>query len=203
MTDKGERELIRQVFQESAELGRGFIAAHLDRVLQAAELITESFRQGHKLLVFGNGGSAADAQHFAAEFVNRFRADRPALPAIALTTDTSVLTSISNDYDYALVFARQIAALGQAGDVALGITTSGNSPNVLRAFEEARRRGLRTIALTGADGGKAAPLAELALIVPSPSTPRVQEVHLVIEHLLCELIEDRLAQERQWTGIGR
>jgi D-sedoheptulose 7-phosphate isomerase len=162
-------------------------------VLEAASAIVESLGRGGKLLVFGNGGSASDAQHVAAELVGRFRRERKALAAIALTTDTSVLTSVANDTGYEQVFARQVEALGRPGDVALGITTSGRSPNIAGGLTAARALGLRTIALTGHDGGAVGRSAELHVNVPSGSTPRVQEVHRTLLHVICELVERALA----------
>ncbi|MDP2318960.1 MAG: D-sedoheptulose 7-phosphate isomerase [Acidobacteriota bacterium] len=158
---------------------------------QAAEAMVSALRQGHKILVFGNGGSAADAQHFVAELVGRYLVERRAWPAIALSTDTSILTALGNDYGFERVFARQIEAHGQAGDIALGITTSGNSPNVVRALEEANRRGLVTMALTGR-GGAAGPMAAIHLAVDDDRTPRIQEVHITMLHILCEWVEDEL-----------
>ena len=158
-------------------------------VLAAAAAIVEALGRGGKLLLFGNGGSAADAQHMAAELVGRFQATRAALSAIALTTDTSVLTSVANDEAFASVFARQIEALGREGDVALGISTSGRSPNVVSALDAARTRGLRTIALTGRDGGAVGRAAEIHVNVPSDSTARVQEVHRTLLHVICDLVE--------------
>jgi D-sedoheptulose 7-phosphate isomerase len=156
------------------------------------EAIFQSLRAGHKILVFGNGGSAAEAQHFAAEVVNKFRKVRRALCAIALTTDTSVLTSIGNDSSFDYVFSRQIEALGEAGDVALALSTSGNSPNVIEALKVAKKKKMLTIALTGKGGGKLASLPDFLLDVPSSDTPRVQEVHLLLLHLLAEELERRL-----------
>lgn len=160
-------------------------------VLDVAQLCIDAFRRGNKILVGGNGGSAADAQHIAAEFVSRFEFDRPGLPAIALTTDTSALTAIGNDYGYELLFARQIEALGRTGDVFIGITTSGNSKNVLRGMEVAQRLGLARVALCGA-GGKVQQMAEHVLAVPSAHTPRIQEGHGLIVHILCALVEEQL-----------
>jgi D-sedoheptulose 7-phosphate isomerase len=157
----------------------------------AADAMVSALRQGRKVLVFGNGGSAADAQHFAAELVGRYMVERRAWPAIALSTDTSILTAIGNDYGFDRVFARQVEAHGAAGDIALGITTSGNSPNVLRGLETANARGLVTIALTGR-GGEAGRLAGIHLAVDDDRTPRIQEVHLTMLHILCELVEDEL-----------
>ena len=161
-------------------------------VLEAARAISLAFDTDRKLLIFGNGGSAADSQHMAAELVGRFARERAAMPALALSTDTSILTSIGNDYSYDRVFARQIEALGRSGDVAFAISTSGNSPNVLAALGAATARGLRTIALTGRDGGAVGAAAEIHINVPDASTARVQEVHITLIHAICELVERRL-----------
>lgn len=166
------------------------VRANLGPTLVAAQAMADALKAGHKLLAFGNGGSAADAQHLAAELVGRFQKERAAMPAIALTVDTSILTSIANDYSYRQVFVRQIEALGQPGDVALGISTSGVSPNVLAALQAARARGLKTIALTGRDGGSIGPAADIHVNVPDQNTARVQEVHRTIMHVMCEVIED-------------
>ena len=166
-----------------------FFTAHGDDLQRAAEEIATSLRAGGKALFFGNGGSAADAQHLAAELVNRMTVDRPALAAVALTTDSSVLTSIGNDAGYEQVFARQIEALGRPGDVGVALSTSGNSPSVLLALTRARERKLRTIGLLGRDGGPARPLCDLPLVVESPSTARIQEVHILAGHFLCEQVE--------------
>jgi D-sedoheptulose 7-phosphate isomerase len=165
------------------------VAEQSGQVAAAARLLASTLKVGGKILLFGNGGSAADAQHLAAEFVNRFRIERPPLAALALTTDTSILTSIANDYDFLEVFAKQVRALGRPGDAALGLSTSGNSANVVRALEVARRLGLKTLALSGGDGGPVAAAAELAIVVPSKSTPRIQEVHITIGHVLCDLVD--------------
>jgi len=161
-------------------------------IATAAEAITKALAAGHKVLVFGNGGSAADAQHFAAELMVRYERTRPARAAIALTTDTSVLTATGNDLTFEQVFARQVDALGQNGDVALAITTSGASPNVLRALEVARTRGLVTIALTGRDGGEAGKQASIHVNVAEERTALAQEVHITVLHVLCELIDEAL-----------
>ncbi len=169
---------------------------NLGPTLQAAAVMREALGDGRKILVFGNGGSASDAQHFAAELVGRFQRERRALPSLALTTDTSVLTALANDYAFERVFARQIEAFGQAGDVALGITTSGDSPNVVAALQTARAQGLKTIALTGRTGGRAASAADIHVNVPDQSTARVQEVHRTLLHVMCELVENGLASTR-------
>ena len=163
---------------------------HAQPVLDAAVAIIGALRAGGKLLLFGNGGSAADAQHVAAEFVGRFQRERAAMAAIALTTDTSVLTGIGNDYAFDRVFARQIEALGRTGDVAFGISTSGQSPNVVAALVAARALGLQTIALTGRDGGAVGRTAAIHVNVPSDNTARVQEVHRTLLHVMCEIVED-------------
>jgi D-sedoheptulose 7-phosphate isomerase len=158
-------------------------------IVGAAAAIQAALRAGGKVLVFGNGGSASDAQHVAAELVGRFQRERAGLAALALTTDTSVLTSVANDYSFERVFARQIEALGRAGDVALGITTSGASANVVAALQAARQAGLRTIAVTGRDGGNAGRAADIHINVPADSTARVQEVHRTLLHVICDLVE--------------
>lgn len=161
-------------------------------IAKAVDVILEAFESGRKLLVFGNGGSSADAQHFTAEFVGRFVGERRALPAVALTTNQAILTAWSNDYSFDDVFARQIDALGMPGDIAFGISTSGKSPNVVNALERARGRGLKTIGLTGAGGGTMAPLCDVLLAVPLKETARIQEVHLVTYHAICAAVEARL-----------
>ena len=161
-------------------------------ITEMAGLLRDTFRNGGKLLVMGNGGSAADAQHFAAEMVGRFKLERKALPAVAFSTDTSILTAIGNDYGFDKVFRRQVEALAVRGDVVVGISTSGNSPNVLTALELARERGCRTIGLLGKDGGAIKAACDLALIVPSSDTPRVQEGHIAIIHIVCDLVERAL-----------
>ncbi len=185
-------KLIQKRFKESAEVKARFLRENLSKLLDVIRLVSQTFEAGNKLFFFGNGGSAADAQHVAAEFVNRYNMDRPPLPAIALTTDTSILTSISNDMAFVDIFSRQVKALGKEGDVAVGISTSGNSANVIKAFEVAKEMGMKTVALTGNDGGILAKLADIALIVSSSSTPRIQETHILVGHLLCEMVEHQL-----------
>jgi D-sedoheptulose 7-phosphate isomerase len=178
--------------QQGAEL-RIQVAQDCGRtIVEAASLISECLHSGGKLLFFGNGGSAADAQHLAAEFVGRFVAERPALPAVALTTDSSILTAVGNDYGFDQVFARQIEALGQSKDIAIGISTSGNSPNVLAAMKQAETQGMRTISLAGKDGGMLVKCVDIAITVASASTARIQECHIAIGHILCELVEMEL-----------
>lgn len=181
-------EICRQLEEHRAVVGR--IETQLaPRIAEMAEMIVERLKGGGKLLVMGNGGSAADAQHFVGEIVGRFRMERPGLPAIALSTDTSIMTAIGNDYGFDVVFRRQVEALAVAGDVVVGISTSGNSPNVLTALELARERGCRTIGLLGRDGGTIGRMCDLALIVPSDDTPRIQEGHITIIHIVCDLVE--------------
>jgi D-sedoheptulose 7-phosphate isomerase len=163
--------------------------AQVGPTLVAAQALADALQAGGKVLVFGNGGSASDAQHLAAELVGRFMKERAAMPALALTVDTSILTAIANDYSYKQVFVRQIEALGRPGDVALGISTSGESPNVVAALKTARARGLKTIALTGRDGGAVGQAADIHVNVPDQNTARVQEVHRTLLHVICEVIE--------------
>ena len=180
---------ISSIVADSLAVKRRFFEEHGEDVERAASMIADALNASGKLLIFGNGGSAADAQHIAGELVNRFLQQRRGLPAIALTTDGGVLTCIANDTGFENVFARQIEALGTSGDVCLAISTSGNSPNVLVACEQARSQSIKVIGLLGRDGGKLAALCDLALIVPSDDTQRIQETHNLIGHILCELIE--------------
>lgn len=187
------RQDIRRSFAASIAVKRQFLRDNLDGLVRAVDIVAEALQAGNKLLLFGNGGSAADAQHIAAEFVNRFKIERAPLPAIALTTDTSALTSIANDYGYAEVFAKQVRALGRRGDVALAISTSGNATNVLRAVTACRRIGVRTIALTGGSGGKLAGAADLVLCAgASTDTARIQETHILVGHIICEQVDAKL-----------
>jgi D-sedoheptulose 7-phosphate isomerase len=184
---------IRAIFEASAKARDVFLAEGAADLERAVELIAGALREGRKLLLFGNGGSAADAQHIAAELVGRFMRERKALPAIALTTDTSALTAISNDYGFDDVFARQVRALGAGGDVALAISTSGRSPNVLRAVEAARDAGIKVVALTGGDGGALAAKADVTLRVSASTlSARIQETHILVGHVICELVDQRL-----------
>jgi D-sedoheptulose 7-phosphate isomerase len=166
-----------------------------EKISDSVVLLKESLGAGRKLLVMGNGGSAADAQHFAAEIIGRFKMERPALPAIALTTDSSVLTAIGNDYGFDKVFSRQVEGLGSQDDVVVGISTSGNSPNVFAALSKAREIGCRTIALLGCDGGSIKNVADISIIVPSHDTPRIQEAHITVIHIICDLLEKSLFKE--------
>ncbi|MCX8012181.1 MAG: D-sedoheptulose 7-phosphate isomerase [Desulfobacterota bacterium] len=188
------RNEIISIFKESAEIKVRFAEENFPRIEQVVKVIIQALRRGNKILLFGNGGSAADAQHIAAELVNRYLFDRNPLPAIALTTDTSILTSISNDLGFEEVFARQLVALGKKDDIAWGITTSGNSLNIIRAFRVAKELGLITVGFTGKGGGAVASLVDYNFNVVSDSTPRIQEAQLTLAHVICELVERRLKQ---------
>ena len=166
--------------------------ALLDNIVAVAKLCVKLYQGNKKTILAGNGGSAADAQHIAAELVGRYGFDRPSIPSLALTTDTSNLTAIGNDYGYDFVFSRQLEGMGQNGDIFIGISTSGNSVNIVNAFESARKKDITTIALVGRDGGKMAKMADYALVVPSDSTPRIQESHILIGHILCDIIEKEI-----------
>lgn len=190
MQDKAIR-----AFEDSAEVKRKFVREYADKIAQTAQLIARALREGRKVLLFGNGGSATDASHIAAEFVGRYQKDRAPLPAIALGSDPAAVTCISNDYGYEEVFARQIRAHGQKGDIAIAISTSGNSPNVLKGVEAAKACGLVTIGWTGQNGRKLAALVDHAFIVPSAVTARIQETHITLGHVLCELIEGELFEK--------
>jgi D-sedoheptulose 7-phosphate isomerase len=187
------KEAINAAFAESIRVKQIFLRDNLDILIRAIDAVVAAFQSGNKLLLFGNGGSAADAQHIAAEFVNRFRVERPPLPAIALTTDSSALTSIANDYDYTQVFAKQVQALGKPGDVAIALSTSGNSANVLAALEVCKQINIGTIALTGGSGGKMASAVDYFLnVAGSTDTARIQESHILIGHVICEIVDATL-----------
>lgn len=181
---------ILRIFNESIEIKKAFVEQNTGLIEQVSNMIASTFNDGKKLMIFGNGGSACDASHIAAEFVNRFKKDRPGLPAICLNTDMAVITSISNDYDYSEIFARQLKTLGDKGDIAIAISTSGNSKNILKAVSAAKKRGIITIAFTGMKGNKFASMCDYAFIVPSTDTPRIQETHITLAHVLCQLVED-------------
>lgn len=186
------KDRIIKAFEESAEVKCAFVLEHADRIAQVAQLIGRAFREGRKVLLFGNGGSSTDASHIAAEFVGRYHRDRAPLPAIALTTDMAAITCIANDYAYDEIFARQVRAHGQKGDIAIAISTSGNSSNVLKGVQAAKEAGLMTIGWTGGTGGKLAGMVDYPFIVPSTVTARIQESHITLGHVLCELIEDQV-----------
>ncbi len=186
------KDFVIKTFDESADIKRRFARDHADKITQVAQLMGRAFREGHKVLLFGNGGSATDAAHMAAEFVGRYKRERAPLPAIALATDIAAITCIANDYGFEELFARQVLAHGQKGDVAVAISTSGNSPNVLKGVEAAKVLGLTTVAWTGGSGGKLAGMVDYAFVVPSTVTARIQESHITLGHVLCELIEDQV-----------
>lgn len=186
------KNIILQSLQESISVKQNFIANNLELILQGATLLAACLHSGHKILIFGNGGSAADAQHIAAEFVNRFQIERPPLAALALTTDSSILTSIANDYHFDHIFSKQILALASPGDIAWAISTSGNSPNVIQGIDAAQEKGMKTIGFTGKQGGTLCKLADLVFSVSSQSTPRIQETHILLAHILCDLTERML-----------
>lgn len=186
------QDTIIKIFEESAQVKIIFARENALKIVEVVQLIAQTFRDGKKVLIFGNGGSAMDASHIAAEFVNRFLMERPPLPAIALNTDVAVLTSISNDYDYSQVFSKQLTALGHEGDVVIGISTSGNSPNVIKAIDVAKKNGMKTVVLTGGTGGKLAHIADYAFTVPTKHTPRIQETHITLGHTICQLVDEEL-----------
>lgn len=183
-------QIIEKSLQGSIAAKEEFYRAEGEKIPTLVNWIVEALQKKRKVLIFGNGGSAADAQHMAAEFVNRFLIDRPPLAAIALTTDSSILTSIGNDFSFDDIFVKQIQALGRKGDLALGISTSGNSPNVVSGIQVAQEMGLKTVTLTGGSGGKLKEMSDLAINVPTKETPHIQEVHIWVEHLVCQLVDE-------------
>lgn len=189
------KKIVEKALRESIKAKEKFVGENVSEIILLAEKIVLAFTNDRKLLLCGNGGSAADAQHLAAEFVNRFVLERPPLPAIALTTDTSILTSIGNDYSFDKVFAKQVKAIGVEGDILLAMTTSGNSPNILAAAKAARNHGIYVVGLTGGDGGELERIADSTLVVKSESTARVQETHILVGHILCQLVDYILFQQ--------
>ncbi len=186
-------DTITQAFEDSIQAKRTFLKENHDTLITVIDRIAQAFANGNKLLLFGNGGSAADAQHIAAEFVNRFRIERPPLPALALTTDTSAITSIANDYDYKEIFAKQVRALGKEGDLALAISTSGNAANVLAAVDACKKLKITTVGLTGGDGGNLSKRTDFLLRVSATkSTARIQETHILVAHVICEMVDQKL-----------
>ncbi len=186
------RDRIKDIFLEGIQIREDLMRTRIEQIIDITELFIDALRKGGKIMFFGNGGSASDSQHFAAELVGRFKKDRKALPAIALTTNSSILTSLANDYGYEIVFAKQVEALGQKNDLVVGISTSGKAKNVVAGIKQAKKMGLKTVALTGGDGGELAKLADVALMVSSSVTARIQEAHITIGHVICELVEDEL-----------
>jgi D-sedoheptulose 7-phosphate isomerase len=197
-----EKKIIK-AFAESAAVKEKFVKSHLSLIAEISAMIAEAFNEGNKLFLFGNGGSACDASHITAEFVNRFKKDRPGLPAISLNTDMAVLTSIANDYDYSDIFARQLKTLSVPGDIAIAISTSGSSKNILKAVEVGRKKGVKTIAFTGTKGVKFAAKCDYAFVVPSEDTPRVQEVHITLGHVICQIVEDILFESPREASSPR
>ncbi|MDZ7372055.1 MAG: D-sedoheptulose 7-phosphate isomerase [candidate division KSB1 bacterium] len=192
MTENSPWRMVGDRFRESAELLHRFAEEHTEEIYETAMRMSRSIAAGGKLLICGNGGSAADAQHFAAEMIGRLTRERRAIPALSLTTDTSILTAVANDYSIAQVFRRQVEGLGQSEDVLVAISTSGNSENVVQAVLAAKEKGMQVIGLLGRDGGRLAPLSDAAIIVPADNPQRIQEVHIAVIHAWCELIENEL-----------
>ena len=186
------KDKVIKIFEESIEVKKKFIEGHVDTIMEVANVVASAFNKGKKLILFGNGGSATDASHLAAEFINRFQKERPSLPAIALNTDMAVITAIANDYDFSEIFSKQIKSLSDEGDVVIAISTSGSSANILKAMDAAKKKKLITIAFTGLKGDKFASKAQYAFIVPSDKTPRIQETHITLGHVLCRMVEEIL-----------
>ncbi|MCD6548988.1 MAG: D-sedoheptulose 7-phosphate isomerase [Thermodesulfobacterium sp.] len=189
------KERIFEISESSREVQKAFIEIESEKIMEVVYLAKKVISKNGKILIFGNGGSAADAQHLAAELVNRFKKERSPMPAIALTTDTSILTAVANDYDFSEVFSKQILALGKKGDIALGISTSGKSANVISALKVAKKLGMHTVGLSGGDGGLMKELCDYLILVPSYETPRIQEGHLLFLHVFSELLEELIFQE--------
>ncbi|MBF0532453.1 MAG: D-sedoheptulose 7-phosphate isomerase [Candidatus Omnitrophica bacterium] len=194
---------LAHILEESIAAKREAFRSNHEKLLALVALLVDCLNQGGKILIFGNGGSAADSQHIAAEFIGRFQKERRALAAIALSTDTSILTALANDYTTDIIFSRQIEALGRPGDVVWGISTSGRSPNVVQGIETARRMGLKTVTFTGKDGGLLLGLSDLNINVPAAVTARVQESHICMAHAVCELVEDSIAAADAESGRKR
>jgi len=196
MESTQQKESLSRLIQERVRdlhlIQKDFLEQYTQNLVDLAAELARAFSKGNKLMIMGNGGSAADAQHMAAEFVNRFMIERRPLPAMSLSTDTSILTAIGNDYSFDQVFEKQILALGKSGDILIGISTSGNSPNIIRGFKSAREKKIMTVALTGNQGGKMIEWADRSLIVPSSITPHIQETHILAIHLLCEMVDTLL-----------
>jgi D-sedoheptulose 7-phosphate isomerase len=186
------KDKIIKIFENSIEVKKKFLEGHVDTIIEVANVIAGAFNKGKKVILFGNGGSATDASHLAAEFINRFQKERPSLPAIALNADMAVITAIANDYDFSEIFSKQLKSLSDEGDVVIAISTSGSSANILKAMDAAKRKKLITIAFTGLKGDKFASKAQYAFIVPSDKTPRIQETHITLGHVLCRMVEEIL-----------
>ncbi|MDP8265553.1 MAG: D-sedoheptulose 7-phosphate isomerase [Candidatus Aceula meridiana] len=186
---KSKKRIIENIFNESIAIKQKTLELNIRKIEQAVVLIERTIKKGGKVILFGNGGSAADSQHIAAEFIGRFQKERKSIPAIALTTDTSILTALGNDYGFSIIFARQLQGLGVSKDVAVALSTSGNSVNVIEGLKTAKKIGMKTVSLTGGNGGKIAKMTNISLIVPSKNTARVQESHIVMAHAICDLVE--------------
>jgi D-sedoheptulose 7-phosphate isomerase len=187
------KDKIRKAFEESIQVKEKFIdEKNVDKILEVAKVIAGAFNDGKKVILFGNGGSSTDASHITAEFVNRFKRERPGLPAISLNADMAVITSIANDYDFSDIFAKQLKALSVEGDIVIAISTSGNSPNILKAMDVAKKKRLTTVAFTGLKGERFASKATYAFVVPSDNTPRIQETHIILGHVICQMVEEIL-----------
>lgn len=189
------RDRIIDIINEAIHIKEEILHNNTDNIIKTVKLITHCFRSKGKLLLFGNGGSAADAQHIAAEFIGRFQKTRPALPAIALNTNTSILTALGNDFGYDVTFVRQIEALGLPSDTAIGISTSGKAKNVILAVKKAKEMGLKTISFTGGTGGELIKISDICMLIPSNNTARIQEAHITIGHIICELVETELLKD--------
>lgn len=191
------QNFVKKQIEESIEVKKNILENenYINKIIEISNLIINAYKKGNKVMICGNGGSAADSQHIAAEFVSKFRKDRKALPAIAMNTNTSTLTSIGNDYEYNRIFERQVEAFGKEGDVLIGISTSGGSKNISRAFMQAKQIGMTSVALLGKDGGENKNYADISFIVPSNDTPRVQESHIMIGHIICDIVEGTLFGE--------
>ncbi len=190
------RDRIKEIFSESIQIKEELLRTCVGTILEVTRLFIDCLKKGGKVIVFGNGGSASDSQHIAAELVGRFKKDRAPLPAIALTTNTSIITAIANDYSYDFVFSRQVEALAQKNDLIVGISTSGKAKNVAAGIKQAKKMGLVTVALTGGDGGDLSKLADVCLAVPSAITARIQEAHITIGHIICEIVEEEFLTQR-------
>jgi D-sedoheptulose 7-phosphate isomerase len=191
------RERIKDILLESIQVKEEILRNQIGQIAEIAQLMIDCLKKDGKVIVFGNGGSASDSQHIAAELVGRFKKDRSALAGIALTTNTSVITSLANDYGYDVVFSRQVEALGKKNDVVWGISTSGKAKNVALGIKQAKKMGIKTVAFSGGDGGDIVKLADVSLVVPSKITARIQEAHITIAHIICEMIEQELCQEQK------
>lgn len=189
------KEKILKEFRDSIETKEKFVQEHIETIEEVSRAIAAAFNEGNKVILFGNGGSSTDASHIAAEFVVRFKRERPGLPAISLATDMAVVTAIANDYDYSEIFARQLKSLGTEGDIVIALSTSGQSPNILKALEAAKKKKLKTVFLTGLKGEKTAAKATYSFVVPSDNTPRIQETHITLGHVLCLMVEEILFEQ--------